>query len=1165
MRLEKIKLSGFKSFVDSTTISFTSDLVGIVGPNGCGKSNVIDAVRWVLGESSAKHLRGDQMADVIFNGSTTRKPVGQAFVELTFDNSDATITGEFASYRQIALKRQVNREGQSVYFLNGTRCRRKDITDLFLGTGLGPRSYAIIEQGTISRLVEAKPDELRVFLEEAAGISKYKERRRDTENRMRRTRENLERISDLCEEIEKQCKHLKRQASTAERYKVLKAEERQFKAQLLALRWQALNAQDEGQDKSIKALELKVDGSLAVQRELEKTIEQQRDEHNTQRAKLSEVQAEFYAVGSDIAKVEQALQHQKSLKQQQESELERFKTSLKSSQFEFSEGEKKIVASSELVHASERSLIEAKTQESRTSQLLLEAEDAMTQWQKDWDEFTYKVAEPKRKIDVEKTKINQLDRQLMQVSQQLSAGQNEKGRLQQVVSETDVYGLQKEHDVLSARHQKDQEQVIKNQQVILRLQTTQHEENDALATLRAEHSRLNGRLESILVLQQSNRGDSHEKVGQWLAEKGLSKASRLIEEIDVVTGWEKAVEIVLGARLQAVCVDDFNNLLMDDEYPAGELVLFNGVAAHTERNAVTSLASLVTSKIPTVVLLKSVHFAEDIKSAITLMESLAEHESVITKKGDWLHADSVFFKHDDLKDSALVLEKEKQGLTQRLQVVAVDIVKKEQLLVEAREELMILDKRGHEMRQQESAVMNKISQFAIDINERKLKAQQASQRLLQLDENISEAAASQKIDEASLAKSKQALELAIDQSAQLEEQRDELQQQRQIRRELLDAARRATHSSRELMHSLVLKIESQRSAQALTDQNLHIIKDRMSGAIEKIARLQEQLIVSNAPVDDQKQSLEDLLKKRLMLEEGLVKVRSLTEAIDQRIRELETKRHQAEQAVQQARENTSAAKINHQEVRVRKQTLVEQLQESGVELDETLRHISDDANDEQWQKEVDHLAEKINRLGLINLTAIEEYETQSERKQYLDSQLLDLTESLKTLEAAIGKIDKESRLLFKQTFDKVNAGFEKRFPKLFGGGHAYLQQTGEDLLETGVTVMARPPGKRNSSIHLLSGGEKALTAVALVFSIFDLNPSPFCMLDEVDAPLDEANVGRFGELVKEMSQHVQMILITHNKATMEMTNQLAGVTMKEPGVSRLVTVDLEEAAKMVVS
>ncbi|OUR84660.1 chromosome segregation protein SMC, partial [Cycloclasticus sp. 44_32_T64] len=420
-------------------------------------------------------------------------------------------------------------------------------------------------------------------------------------------------------------------------------------------------------------------------------------------------------------------------------------------------------------------------------------------------------------------------------------------------------------------------------------------------------------------------------------------------------------------------------------------------------------------------------------------------------------------------------------------------------------------------------------------------------------------------DQASLLESKQTLDAAIEQSTQIETQREALQQERSVKKRLLDEVRRDIQSSRDLTHNLLMKIESQRSSQALTNQHLQVVGERITQADDKVVMLQVELSVSDKPLDEQKLALDGLLKDRVLVEDRLVEMRTRTESLEELIRGSETRRHQAELKVEKAREDTSTAKIAHQEVLVRKQTLVEQLQESGVELVETLTNIPDDADDSQWQEQVTHLAEKINKLGLINLTAIEEYEAQSERKKYLDSQQLDLIESLRTLDTAIAKIDKESRTLFKQTFDKVNAGFEKRFPKLFGGGHAYLQQTGDDLLETGVTVMARPPGKRNSSIHLLSGGEKALTAVALVFSIFDLNPSPFCMLDEVDAPLDEANVGRFGELVKEMSENVQMILITHNKVTMEMANQLAGVTMKEPGVSRLVAVDLEEAAKMAVS
>lgn len=1165
MRLEKIKLSGFKSFVDPTTLSFNSDLVGIVGPNGCGKSNVIDAVRWVLGESSAKHLRGDQMADVIFNGSTTRKPVGQAFVELLFDNSDGTITGEFAAYRQIALKRQVNREGQSVYFLNGTRCRRKDITDLFLGTGLGPRSYAIIEQGTISRLVEAKPAELRVFLEEAAGISKYKERRRDTENRIRRTRDNLERISDLCEEIKKQCRHLKRQASTAERYKVLKAEERQLKAQLLALRWQVLDVQDKGQDKAIVSLELKVEESLAKQRELEKTIEQQREEHNTQQAKLSEVQAEFYAAGSEIAKVEQVLQHHAALKEQQEAELEQQQSSLGLLTSELVESERETSASKERIQISEGELAEAKKHEIETGNLLNTAEQALALWQKCWDDFTYQVAEPKRKIEIEKLKINQFDKELMQSGQRLSVAQNEETGLRLIMSETVVVEMGKKHGALSLMHDKEQHALMKNEEKRARLQALTHEESDALAMLRAKHSGFNGRLEAISVLQQSNRGDSHEAVERWLASNGLTGRAKLIENLDVSAGWEKAVETVLGARLQAVCVDDFSAWLAGDNYPSGELTLFNSQGIANEDQSATSLASLIGSKLPIMKLLKSIHYAEDLQAAKKLIGSLAEHESVITKDGVWLHVDSVSFSGGGLNDSMLMLEKERQDLTQKVKVLLTEIAEKERLLLTTREALLVLVKRGHELHQKGNHVAKEILQLVIQINEKKSKKQQASQRLIQLAEDINQAIKERENTTLSLARTKKALELAVEQSGQLETQRDELQQQRQIKRSSLDEARKSAHSSRELIHGLVLKIESQRSMQALSNQRAQVVKNRMLDADEKIVALQEQFNVSSAPVDEQKEMLEKLLNSRLSIEGGLVAVRSSTEATELSIRELETKRHQTEQDVQQVRENVSSAKVSHQEVRVRKQTLLEQMQETSTELDETLSHIPDNANDAQWQKQVDSLADKINGLGLINLTAIEEYEAQSERKEYLDSQLLDLTESLKILELAITKIDKESRLLFMQTFDKVNEGFEKRFPKLFGGGHAYLQQTGDNLLETGVTVMARPPGKRNSSIHLLSGGEKALTAVALVFAIFDLNPSPFCMLDEVDATLDEANVERFGELVKEMSKDVQMILITHNKATMEMTNQLFGVTMKEPGISRIVSVNLEEAAKMVAN
>jgi chromosome segregation protein len=1163
MRLEKIKLSGFKSFVDPTTIPFSSDLVGIVGPNGCGKSNVIDAVRWVLGESSAKHLRGDQMADVVFNGSTTRKPVGQAFVELIFDNTDATITGEFAGYQQIALRRQVNREGQSVYFLNGTRCRRKDITDLFLGTGLGPRSYAIIEQGTISRLVEAKPDELRVFLEEAAGISKYKERRRDTENRMRRTRENLERIADLCDEIEKQCRHLKRQATTAERYKLLKAEERQFKAQLLALRWQRLDEQDEGQLKAIKLLELKVEQTLAAQRELEKNIEQQREQHSLQQKQLGEVQAEFYATGSEIAKVEQALQHQQSLKKQHESELENVSKLLTLSTQEQDEGDRKLAETNDAIKKSEAELVEVKQRLETANKTLADQEQAMADWQQSWDEFTYRVAEPKRSIDVENAKIAQLDRQLLQASKQLSKFTNEQKTLQEALERVDLSDLEKQHALSESQQQKSQSAVQENREKMASMQSLIHQESELLADLRAEKSRLTARVESITVLQRSSLGEPDETERQWLKGLGLAQAPKLIEKIDVVTGWEKAIETVLGVRLQAICTEGMDAVVdAGMQYPVDGLTFFDTTVKSQQSPCKTSLASLITSDLPAMALLKNVHFAETLEQAKVLMNELKEHESVITKECVWLHVDSIYFQHNAQKDSALALEKEKKELTQQLHVVSTNVLDKEGWLIKARDEVSELEKQGIELRQQEGNAVRQVSQLWMQINEQRSKLEMATQRLAELEVDINQLVENQATDQERLTESKRVLEQAIGQSAQIETQRAALQKERSVKKDLLDRIKQQVHSSRERVHSLMLKIEAQRSSQALIVQNAERVNERLLHAKEKVAELQAQLTMSDEPIEEKEVTLADLLKNRVAIEKRLVEVRTTAESTEQTIRNLETTRHEFEQLVQQARDNTSAAKIEHQAILVRKQTLIEQLESSGVELADTLNEMPKDANETHWQEQVDALAEKINGLGLINLTAIEEYETQSERKQYLNDQQLDLTESLRILEEAIDKIDRESKALFKETFDKVNAGFEKRFPKLFGGGHAYLQQTGEDLLETGVTVMARPPGKRNSSIHLLSGGEKALTAVALVFSIFDLNPSPFCMLDEVDAPLDEANVGRFAELVKEMSDNVQMILITHNKSTMEMAQQLAGVTMKEPGVSRLVTVDLEEAAKM---
>ena len=1166
MRLEKIKLSGFKSFVDTTTIPFMSDMVGIVGPNGCGKSNVIDAVRWVMGESSAKNLRGDQMADVIFNGSSTRKPVGQAFVELIFDNTDGTITGEYAGNRQIALKRQVNREGQSAYFLNGTRCRRKDITDLFLGTGLGPRSYAIIEQGTISRLIEAKPEELRVFLEEAAGISKYKERRRDTENRMRRTRENLERIGDLCEEIEKQCRHLKRQAGTAEKYKALKTDERKIKAQLLALKWQSLNVLDIEQTQKLTQLGLEVESIVTGQRELEKNLEQKREGYNDQREKWNKVQAGFYAIGSEIAKAEQALQHKKSELEQHQTLYEQSSQLIQRAETDGVDGKDKLLETNNKIEQNQGFIEEAKVREKDVIQRLKTAEEEMIAWQKIWDDFTYQVAEPKRKIDVEKAKITQFDRHLIQLSNRIESAKTEENNLQQVMLTDGLSDIQQNHDELARQHQASLLTVEALQKKITDSRDLLHQHNESLAKHRAEHARLSGRLASIEMFQQSSLGDKQKAVSHWLNKFNLSTSTRFVEHLSVKDGWERAVEAVLGSSLQAICVDDLAHAMKGlNDLQGADITLLSKQSVSNAKRSSTSLANLIDSSFIPVSLFEGVHYAETLAEAEHLLPKLDAWESVITKTGVWLHCDSVFVKSEDKQGSALSLEKEKKSIIGRLTKLNVLIADTEQALRLAQSGLAESEQARQQQHQAEADMAKQVSALALRMSEKKSKINQAKHRLSSIADDLRVALQEKQQDETLLATSKKLLEETINEASELEAQRESFQEQRAVRKLALDEARAELHSEREKLHHLMLELESLRSSKALTTQNLNSIQEKLIQAEEQRGKAKEVLQRGDQPLDKQREELDVLLQNKIKIEAELIQERQAVERFEQTIQQIEKSRSSKEHDVQLARENMSTAKVNHQEVLVRKQTLVEQSQESGINLDEVLSSLTDDAEEDGWQHQLNVLTSKIERLGPINLTAIEELETQSERQTYLTDQQKDLTDALETLVAAIEKIDKESRTLFKQTFDKVNSGFEKRFPKLFGGGNAYLQLTGGDILDTGVTVMARPPGKRNSSIHLLSGGEKALTAVALVFAIFDLNPAPFCMLDEVDAPLDEANVGRFGELVKEMSKQVQMILITHNKATMEIAHHLSGVTMKEPGVSRIVSVDIEEATEMVVS
>ena len=1167
MRLDKIKIAGFKSFVDPTTVHLPSNLTGVVGPNGCGKSNIIDAVRWVMGESSAKHLRGDSMADVIFNGSSGRKPVGHATIELVFDNADGTIGGQYANYNEISVKRLVSRDGQSQYFLNGARCRRRDITDIFLGTGLGPRSYSIIEQGMISRLIEAKPEELRVYLEEAAGISKYKERRRETENRIRHTRENLDRLNDLREEIDKQLQHLNRQAKTAEKYKILKQEERQQKAELLALRLRNLDKEAASQQKIIHERETALEAARAEQQSIETSLEKDRDAHVEASDIFNEIQSRFYAIGSEIARDEQAIHHAKEMRNKQQRDLEQLEQNWKEIRSHIESDERQITELQAALENATPALDALRRQENDSHQALTESEERMNQWQREWEEFNQRAAASSEKSQVQKTRIEHLERQIVLNQQRLERVEQELSEVVPGSAEQEVALLQ-QRDLDSTSRLSDQsEKLGLTLEQIQALRQETRELNQQLDEARGRLQSHQGRLSSLEALQQAALGKSDVSVVHWLEERGLQAAPRLAQELDVEPGWERAAEIVLGFHLEAVCVDRMDSVAtVIDELKQGSLALFDTGFRSSEtanRAIATGLMEKVRAPWPLHAMLGGIYTANDLSTAIQMRDQLQDHESVITRDGIWIGRSWIRLERDvDEKAGVIAREQEIKQLGRECEEIQQQVQSLQQQLESGRERLNTLEQQRETLQKEVNESHREQAEIRSQLSSLQSRIEHIRTRHQNLTTEREELLGHLDREGDILKEARSLLTAALESIEAIGQERDQLVNQRDQLRELLDQSRTRARADRDEVHKLALQHQSMNSQLQSTGQNLQRMQAQIQGLQDNREALQTSLEAAIKPLQEMEERLASMLKDRVGVEAELTEARKALENIDAHMRELDQNRHHAENKVQEVRTSLEEAKMGWQEFNIRGRTLREQLEQTGFELQPLLEALADDATEQEWQEKVQNIEQRISRLGSINLAAIEEFAEQSERKKYLDAQNEDVTEALTTLENAIRRIDKETRTRFQETFDRVNNGLKEKFPRVFGGGHAYLELTGEDLLDAGVSVMARPPGKRNSSIHLLSGGEKALTAVALVFAIFELNPAPFCMLDEVDAPLDDANVGRFCELVKEMSERVQFIFITHNKVTMAMANQLAGVTMHEPGVSRMVAVDVDEAVRL---
>ena len=1163
MRLSTIKLSGFKSFVDPTTLHLPTNMTGVVGPNGCGKSNIIDAIRWVMGESAASRLRGDSLTDVIFSGSSARKPVSQATVELIFDNSDHTITGEYAAFNEISVKRTVGRDAQSSYSLNGTRCRRRDITDLFLGTGLGPRSYSIIEQGMISQIIDARPEDLRVYLEEAAGISKYKERRKETETRIRHTRENLDRLNDLREEVGKQLQHLARQAKQAEQYTAIQAERRVKDAEWKALEFRALDARLQGHREQLAHEETRLEQLVAEQREAERELETGRGRRESASEALNAAQGAVYKVGSTLSRVEQQIAHQRELADRLQRAREVAQTALSELGNHISGDQQRLDVLGASVADAEPRLAGLQAEDGARQDAWRDAEATLAGWQQRWDAHSKAQADAARAGDVERTRIEHLDRQILDADRRREHLGVERIGLDVAALAEAFTSIQVQHD--KQKHSLDglNGDVESRKQALSALQEQQRNQQTELAELRKQTQSARGRLASLEALQHAALGQEQGAATQWLQARGLDTAARVGERITVDAGWEDAVEGALGQLIEAVLVDA-PEVLVDalGELGEGRLAL---VASEDgdDAYAPTSLAAKVQGPRAVRRLLAQLHAADTLADARALQARLGQGESVVTRAGERLGEGWVrVVRSGAAKQGALLREKEIQTLRGDIEGHVVRERALDAASAQLRDQLLAAEQQREDAQRALYLAHRGVSELAGQLQSQQGRLESAHARIERIDGELAQLASTLESAHVQAREARQRVEDAIARMAELETVRQALDSERLALAGARDSARNTARESRDNAHALALTVESQRAQIVALAQAL----DRMGGQRghldTRLGELALQLADGDAPVRQLEDERQAALGERVRTEQALTAARSALEGIDNELRGFEQTRQQRDAQALQQRDAIGQRKLDQQALAMKADQFSQGVSEAGFEMDVVIATLSEDADASSWEKTVADFDAKLRRLEPVNLAAIAEHAEAAQRKEYLDAQDADLTSALDTLEDAIRKIDRETRGRFKDTFDRVNAGVQELYPRLFGGGHAYLELTGDDLLDTGVTIMARPPGKRVSSISLLSGGEKALTAVALVFAIFRLNPAPFCLLDEVDAPLDEANVGRFTSLVGEMSEQVQFLFVTHNKATMEAAQQLSGVTMREPGVSRLVSVDLAEAARL---
>lgn len=1170
MQLKSIKLSGFKSFVDPTHFEMPGQLIGVVGPNGCGKSNIIDAVRWVLGESRASELRGESMQDVIFNGSGLRKPSGRASVELIFDNSEGRAQGQWSAFTELGIKRVLTRDGNSSYYVNNQVVRRKDIQDIFLGTGMGPRGYAIIGQGTINRILEAKPEELRVFLEEAAGVSKYKERRKETASRLEDTKENLVRVEDILRELDQQLTRLEKQATVAERHAELSAEMKSQQQLLWFVRQTEAGKEQERHANGIRDTQVSLEEQTAKMRHAETELETMRTEQYALQDKVSQAQGDLYQTNADVSQVESQIRYVQEARQRLQQQSQDLQAQLQRWTVQETDA-----AQAQRTAEQELSLAAEKEQ-------TLIADLSGLQEQMPAREEAYQIHS--RELNDARENLATIDQRLASLGERVRAITTQveelKGRDTRLEAELagmrrpDAEALQMAIDRHAMAQRKVDEARQKAGEAQQRVPAADEARNTAQQQIQSANQELaqtEAKLTALTALQASVQAQG--KIGPWLESKGLKESKRLWQELKVESGWEAALESVLRERLAAVTAKSVQETLaLANDAPPSRLAILlteDISPAHTSVPAdfiplLTRVQSAGAPRVAAVLQewLDNIYIANSLEDALHRREKLPAGGAFVTQQGHLVSRVGVqLYAADSEQAGMLARAQEMEGLEKQLRAQKLIQSELQGELDQCTANYQAAHQAAEQTRIAAEQAVQEVHGFEVERMQLTQAEEKYSQRAEQIHSELSELR--QQMEQLIQTQEQSAEELA-----RSEESKQGLQENLAIAQEKLELATQERDRLREALRSSEMSAQEAAFATRSLQQRIADLQRDQSTARVQIMEIQDKQATSEQELEtlsdeEAQDKLQGLLLARSAREAALANARTEQDALLHQLREADEVRMQIERSLQPMRDKVVDLQLREQAARLNFEQFATLLSDAEADLTALEASFSPDLKVGALQSEVTRLGNEIQSLGPVNMAALDELSSSRERKQFLDAQSADLNEAMQTLTDAIAKIDAETRDLLQGTFDQVNTHFGKLFPELFGGGHAELVMTGEEILDAGVQVMAQPPGKKNSSIYLLSGGEKALTAIALVFSLFLLNPAPFCLLDEVDAPLDDANTLRYAQMVAKMSNKTQFVFISHNKITMEIAHQLIGVTMQEQGVSRIVAVDISSAVSMV--